>query len=619
MRLIRSFSVIVSAALTAGSALGADAQPRRGAPAQAGPRAIPYVFCNSSTDGTFVGGGLGNYTGGSFTGVIAGEYNGACDFDSAIGGGYDNVIAGNGNAWESFIGAGTQNRISNSTGAIAVGAFIGAGQSNTVSVGDSGIVAGLGNRVGGAQSFIGAGQYGMVQGTDSAIGAGYGNVASSTMAFVGAGYKNTASGNGAFLGGGGFEYYQQVATRGNVASGQDAFLGGGDENTASGLQSFVGAGVANTASGGDAFVGGGDQNTASVGYAFVGAGLKNTASNYDSFVGAGYGNVAGGNSSFVGAGGSLYFSKRSAAPNSIGANGTDSFIGAGDGNTIGSSQAFVGGGQYNTIAAPAGLPASGGTGGAIVGGYSNAIVSTSTSNVEFGFIGGGYGNSIAGNYGTVGGGYANVASGVFATVPGGSSNIARGQGSFAAGTASYAATTGSFVWSDAAPGAKQAQSTADNQFLARASGGVAFYTDPGLTSGVSLAPGSGTWASLSDRSMKTRIVPLDGDAVLARIARLPVSEWSYRTEDPRVRHVGPMAQDFYAAFHLGEDDRHITSIDEDGIALAAIKALHAENGRLQAKNAGLRARLNRLRSGDEARFAALEREIARLAGTGGVR
>jgi hypothetical protein len=48
-----------------------------------------------------------------------------------------------------------------------------------------------------------------------------------------------------------------------------------------------------------------------------------------------------------------------------------------------------------------------------------------------------------------------------------------------------------------------------------------------------------------------------------------------------------MAQDFYAAFKVGEDDRHITSIDEDGVALAAIKALHAENGALRSDNKAL--------------------------------
>ncbi len=74
------------------------------------------------------------------------------------------------------------------------------------------------------------------------------------------------------------------------------------------------------------------------------------------------------------------------------------------------------------------------------------------------------------------------------------------------------------------------------------------------------------------------------------MATLPISEWSYSTERG-VRHVGPMAQDFYAAFKVGEDDRHITSIDEDGVALAAIKALNARVAGLREDNAALRRQM----------------------------
>jgi hypothetical protein len=69
---------------------------------------------------------------------------------------------------------------------------------------------------------------------------------------------------------------------------------------------------------------------------------------------------------------------------------------------------------------------------------------------------------------------------------------------------------------------------------------------------------------------------------------LPIDEWSYVSERG-VRHVGPMAQDFYAAFNVGEDDRHISSIDESGVALAAIKALTAEKETLQATSAMLQS------------------------------
>jgi hypothetical protein len=120
------------------------------------------------------------------------------------------------------------------------------------------------------------------------------------------------------------------------------------------------------------------------------------------------------------------------------------------------------------------------------------------------------------------------------------------------------------------------------QFLARASGGFTLYTNAASTVGAQLAAGSGTWASLSDRNVKTNIAPLDDATVLDKVAALPISRWSYRSEHG-VRHMGPMAQDFYAAFKVGEDDKHITSIDEDGVALAAIKALHAENATLRRR------------------------------------
>ncbi len=167
-------------------------------------------------------------------------------------------------------------------------------------------------------------------------------------------------------------------------------------------------------------------------------------------------------------------------------------------------------------------------------------------------------------------------------------------GRFAAGTQARALHNGAFVWSDDA-GMPVVRSTAPNQFVARASGGFILTSDAAGTSGVMLNPGSGAWASLSDRSMKTRIVALDDAHILAKVAALPVSEWSY-TSERGVRHIGPMAQDFYAAFKVGEDDRHITTIDEDGVALAAVKAVHAENEAVRAGDRTLRANNARLQS-----------------------
>jgi hypothetical protein len=70
-----------------------------------------------------------------------------------------------------------------------------------------------------------------------------------------------------------------------------------------------------------------------------------------------------------------------------------------------------------------------------------------------------------------------------------------------------------------------------------------------------------------------------------------------------------MAQDFYAAFGLGESERYISTIDADGVALAAIQGLYglvlerdARIEELASENAALEHRLDDL----EARLVALE-------------
>ena len=100
---------------------------------------------------------------------------------------------------------------------------------------------------------------------------------------------------------------------------------------------------------------------------------------------------------------------------------------------------------------------------------------------------------------------------------------------------------------------------------------------------------------MCDRNLKRDIEPVDEQAVLERVAGMPVSTWAYKSEDPTVRHLGPMAQDFHAAFGLGDTDRAYNSIDAHGVALAAIKALYersreqdARINRLEQENAELR-------------------------------
>ena len=67
---------------------------------------------------------------------------------------------------------------------------------------------------------------------------------------------------------------------------------------------------------------------------------------------------------------------------------------------------------------------------------------------------------------------------------------------------------------------------------------------------------------------------LPGTEVLAKLNQLDISTWSYKKDQPQVKHIGPMAEDFYALFNIGVDNKSISSIDTSGVALPAIKALN---------------------------------------------
>lgn len=98
----------------------------------------------------------------------------------------------------------------------------------------------------------------------------------------------------------------------------------------------------------------------------------------------------------------------------------------------------------------------------------------------------------------------------------------------------------------------------------------------------------------SDRNLKTDIIAVDAAEVLRRVVELPVATWRYRADGPEVRHLGPMAQDFRAAFGLWNTDTRIFPLDASGVSLAAIQGLYARVVAAESENAELRARLERL-------------------------
>jgi hypothetical protein len=104
----------------------------------------------------------------------------------------------------------------------------------------------------------------------------------------------------------------------------------------------------------------------------------------------------------------------------------------------------------------------------------------------------------------------------------------------------------------------------------------------------------GAWTDTSDRNAKQNFEPVDSKEILERVTNLPLTSWSYRSESNSVRHLGPVAQDFHAAFGLGADDKHIAGLDSSGVALAAIQGLSQELKAKQTEIDQLKQRLEAL-------------------------
>ena len=274
---------------------------------------------------------------------------------------------------------------------------------------------------------------------------------------------------------------------------------------------------------------------------------------------------------WIGGGAENYISGPQSLFGSIGAGvgnliqGYVSTIAGGDRNELYGNWSVITAGRENIIETNAYC-------GTIGGGQTNKI----KKGTQWCTIAGGLQNTIGTNSTmcTIGGGqFNNINPDVFSsTIPGGYYNAVEKGNAFAAGSHATAAHSGAFVWSDWSSGATFA-STNNNEFAARAHGGFRFETGATPT-GVKLSPGSGSWASLCDRNAKANFVPVNTRTVLEKVAALPLKTWNYKDQDENVRHMGPVAQDFHAAFGVGDDDRTITTVDADGVALAAIQGLH---------------------------------------------
>ena len=73
--------------------------------------------------------------------------------------------------------------------------------------------------------------------------------------------------------------------------------------------------------------------------------------------------------------------------------------------------------------------------------------------------------------------------------------------------------------------------------------------------------------------------------MLAKLDEMPMFEWNFKGEDLGGRHIGPIAQDFYDAFHLnGPDKKKISHIDPAGVAIVGVKGLLKRIQEMEGQN-----------------------------------
>ncbi|MCX5922730.1 MAG: tail fiber domain-containing protein [Candidatus Dependentiae bacterium] len=479
--------------------------------------------------------------------VASGDY-------AVISGGQDNMATG------------TQSTVSGGWSNITYGdlSVIGGGKSN---------IAGLAAPYFHQAATVSGGEANFASGDYSTIGGGKSNSAGDAYATVGGGESNNAHVHHATIGGGksnnaGHFYATVGGGISNSAVDPYATIGGGISNTAAQTGVTIGGGESNSASGADATIGGGHNNQATGDFSTVAGGgsstpaLGNWSSGSRAAIGGGQGNLASGDSAVISGGDS----NNALNDYSVIAGGQNnrttahhSTIGGGSGNIAQGVNSTVAGGASNNISGV-------GESAVISGGLSNSVTATVS------VVSGGSSNTIHAHHAAIGGGELNISFGHWSTIPGGINNRADGDQSFAAGSNAEARHQGAFVWADSTGGTL----TSDNadQLKVRASGGTIIYSDAILSAGVTLAAGASAWAAVSDRNRKENFVEVDGVDILNKLMTIPIESWNYKAQDASIHHIGPMAQDFNPTFGFTETPLAISTLDMNGVALAAIQGLY---------------------------------------------
>ena len=484
---------------------------------------------------TIAGGGAINFFGNPYPNVVEADFG-------AIGGGAGNTIVSN--SALSVIAGGFRNQIA---GTNASSATIGGGQANVIRSEAPGatIAGGAGNEVGvGAElATIAGGNLNRALGSYSVIGGGFLNTNRALEGTIaGGGFNGIENAFAAAIGGGTFNIIDTNAQWSVIAGGNGNQIHADSEacGIASGSGNIITDGSHNSVIAGGQFNSianfgqfaallGGRSNLVETAYSTVGGGLGNRAISWGATVPGGAGNTASGSYSFAAghratAGHPGSFVWADYHEDSFGTTFDNQFLIRAD--FVGINRATRIGSEYFGIRTP------------VTNAYGGMYMETAGVGMPF------YGYAMAGL------GYA-------------------------------------WTYLDGSDGNKWKVYNGGDRITVTPGGNVGIDNNNPAeklhVNGNILA--TGTITPNSDRNAKTDIVPTDAATILERVAQLPIQQWRFKAEREGVKHIGPMAQDFHAAFGLGERETAIATVDADGVALAAIQGL---NEKLEEKEARIR-------------------------------